>query len=153
MFKIIFNLMKNELKLPLVFICGILFYFVFINSLTFDQKSRASYAKTSLNQIKILQDDFYNIHHRYAKTFEELGWKKPVKETGPDYYKYIMCNSIIEGIKIGNVPIELPSYLEKCSSSGYFVYAIANLDNDEKLDIFLLSDKYGIVHISDDSCK
>lgn len=123
----------------------------FANISSYNQRTMARSGRISLVKIESLQYEYHEKHGVYAESFKELNFEK---NDCAEYFEYVLCHDLIKGKNVFEVNLRLPDFLNTCASSGnYYVYAIADIDMDKKLDVFMLSNKYGILHIMDDSIK
>jgi hypothetical protein len=132
------------------FFVGFMFGLTFKRFMNYTIIARSMEGYRNLLSLEYLQEQYKTKYNNYAKSFIELRWN--IKED--NWHEYILCDDVIEARKSTNssAPIRLPEYLVRCDKNNdYLIYAVGNLDSDPKLDIFVLSNKYGIVHLSDDS--
>jgi len=108
-------------------------------------KAKQTEAKTNLTAIYTAQVGFRAMSRRYGENFSEIGYAI----TENQRYSYFMCDDVLEGY-LG--PDSLPDNLSPpaCSSDKFLVYAIANLDNDDTLDIWSIDQDHNLRMISSD---
>jgi hypothetical protein len=100
--------------------------------------AKQSEAKQSLAEIYKAQQSYHSIHGRYAATFGEMGWK-PYEH---HRYNYFISKDaefpITDGNKCGSIdecglPFKARPFV---GPNAFKIYAVANDDNDEVLDVW-----------------
>lgn len=144
------HILRNILIVIICLFIGFILGIAFDRFIKWDIIVRSMEGYRNLQSLEYLQEQYRRKYNNYAKSFIELKWN--IKED--NWHEYILCDDVIEARRSTNAttPIRLPDYLVRCDNDNdYVIYAVGNLDSDPKLDIFVLSNKYGIVHLSDDS--
>jgi hypothetical protein len=110
-------------------------------------KAKQIEAQLNMDAIGIAQMGFKTIQSRYGNTFAEIGFSLTGEEQ--QRYSYFLGDDVLKGAR---GPAKLPEGMGPATvtESGYTVYAIANLDDDPTLDVWVTDQSRVVRHTSDD---
>lgn len=110
------------------------------------QKAQSTEPKLNLPTIAGMQIGFKAENSRYAKTFAELQYSMIGNGS---VYSYFLGDDVIKG---AYGPDALPDDIEAVEPTAeeFVVYAVANLDSDEDLDVWMIDQNRSIQHVQSD---
>ncbi len=103
-------------------------------------------AKINLHAVYAAQMGYRSANGRYGDTFEAIGF---AIISDNQRYSYFLGEDVLEGARYGDeLPEDLP--LPEASTSSFIIYAIADLDDDDDLDIWRIDNKGAPRQLSND---
>lgn len=113
----------------------------------FLDKGKQSEAKQNLGAIWTTQAFYFEQNSRYATSFQELGWDP--EYMGPTKYAYFLGADSIQPVKGG--PFALPGGISTTmTSEGYTALAVSNIDRDDTLDVWAISENKHLRNLVND---
>jgi type IV pilus assembly protein PilA len=137
------------------------------NFLKYSGKALQSEAKTNLGAIYVAQWSYFSNYHTYAahsqnkNCFELLNWKPIFSRHfyGLNKLKWWLRGKTQYGYYCDTAMITSDLPLEGCkpdtpspsvSSTGFTVYAIGNIDNDDQCDVWSINDAKMLMNLEND---
>jgi len=109
-------------------------------------KAKQIEARLSLQALATAQVGFFAISRGYGATFKEIGFSV-VEEN--QRYTYFMGDDVLRGARYFD---DLPDFLPppEVTPTEFIAYAVANLDDDDDLDIWRVDQTHSVTMISND---
>ncbi len=130
-----------------LFVMGIVAAISIPSFLKYQGKAKQAVARTEINDFHLAQQRYYLSYNEYADSFDTLGWF-PRNDTS---YAYFLGQDEIQPIAGGpyDLPRDVYTWVEK---HDWQIIAVANIDSDPTLDIWMMnSDKGEVECLLDDS--
>ncbi len=115
------------------------------NFMKFQARAKQSEAKANLVAIYTAEQTKHAEDGAYVGRFTQLNWRP---ETGARYTYYIGQDSVSAGGTAQPLPGEVETYVRK---DGFRAVAVANIDGDDTLDVWVIDEKHDLQNLSNDS--
>jgi len=110
------------------------------------RSNRQYEAKTNLRALATMEAAFFSTKNRYAASFAELEWSPTLSSK---FYTYYLSDT--EVIKPKPPVYSMPEGVHAwATDKGFLAVAVANLDSDPVLDVWVIDDKGNLQNIVDD---
>lgn len=111
-----------------------------------NMKTRWMEAQTNLQAMALSETTFKGTNFRYAISFKEMDFSFMSNNLT---YSYFLGDDVIKGV-LG--PDKLPDGLRNFepTADAYVIYAVANLDSDDDLDVWQTDQNRNVKHVKSD---
>lgn len=131
--------------LILIAILGSIILFYYCRILSFEYIARFKNVKSSLNSIYRSESAYYAKNGYYESDYTKLGFGISIDNNYDIYFGQNVSHSY------GRPSYILPDYLKPgVFADHFFIIAVANVDGDPDLDIWILDNKGSIIHLMND---
>ncbi|MBS2027771.1 MAG: DUF4190 domain-containing protein [Deltaproteobacteria bacterium] len=126
----------------MIFFTGIFAAIAIPNFIRYESRAKQSEAKTNLRMIYIAEQSYEAEHNKPAENFADLDFRPEAKHR----YAYFMHGDVIPA-SVGFVP---PTFHPQGERSDVLATAVANLDTDPTLDVWIVTTGGEVIQLKDD---